>query len=620
MKRINYIQGLIAVLLAAGMAGCQLYDTTETKQSDAGAVLTSITLDNTSMYLYGSTGASSQTITASYAPSYAKDTAITWTSSNESVATIAVTGATCTVTLKGNGTSIITAANAAGNVQSTCTVTGVLETVPPFVVSDLTKTGEYGNNIRFSWTNPSKNADDLSSILIRTYSCADASSASDSNWVSDTTVETTAKGSSMSKAVTGLSAETNYTFLFYAVDVNGNKSDAVASAGTTTAADTAVAAPTNVAVSASTQQNAATDVAATASSDFTGTVTVAWTDPLKGIAAITWTASTDSDIDYYRLSASSSTEGVAVPDSVSVVSTLTTGTLSGLSANTAYVFTVTAVDYNGNEAGASSDSYTTGGDFDHVAVTCTDGTTPITKNVAAGKKTYRFSGLTAGKSYSFYINTMDAAGTSQGTSATVAAIPVIVLWQIYNTYSSSTAQMVPNITSSNSYKNVVTPITVTSYKYTYWKVVPSLAYDPDASTTAATYDTDDATAFSLEATDSTGTSTGLYLCIDSKQTYSNDPIGWGYPYSSHSNHVWALSTDTLASDGLNAGYASFTAAASSYTGTTYSGKSAWYLFKCVPDGSTTYYLYDTYLNISGETSADATSGDYVFAYAKTTIN
>ncbi|HAH61659.1 MAG TPA: hypothetical protein DCL73_06135 [Treponema sp.] len=610
MKKNFFIIGTLLFLLSISLGSCKLFETELDEQDDSGVLITSITLDQNSIYLYGISGDAAATITASYAPSYAAAKTISWTSSDESVASISASGTTCTVSLAGNGTSVITASSANGKVIAKCTVTGVLETVAPFEVEDVTTTGTYGNNIRFSWTNPTQNADDLDHILIRTYACSSEDSCSDSNWVSDTEKTTSSSTATDAATVKGLSAETNYTFLFYAVDVNGNKSDAVSTTGTTGESDSEINAPTDVGISSTTSDS----------------------------VTLTWTSSVDSDIDYYLVSASSDDGSANIPDSVSVGSDTATGTVSGLSAKSTYTFTVTAVDYNLNEAGASSGSYTTDNyasdleaavsddltgvvtltwtdpvaddNFDHLTITYTNDSASSTVNVDAGEETYRVTDLTPGTEYTFRIDTMNSSEESQAASDQVTATPVTVLWQIWYNYNSG-CLVVPYITSSKTYYNVCSPASASGFIYTYWKVLPSLYEDAG----------DD--EFSLEATDSSGTSTGLYLCIDSVKTFSSsyDVSGWGYSYSSYPNHAWALTTSELVdTDGLTLGYTSFSLLSSSYSGTLPDDDcSSWYIFKCSPDGSTNYYLYDTYLCISGQTSYSSSSIDYSFSYAKTIL-
>ncbi|MEF2968419.1 lytic polysaccharide monooxygenase [Paenibacillus sp. M1] len=132
-------------------------------------------------------------------------------------------------------------------------------------------------------------------------------------------------GTTLNYSVTGLAANTAYTFQVKAVDAAGNLSS-----GSNT-----VSVTTNPAASDTSPPTAP------------GSLTVQGT-PTSSSVSLAWTASTDNvGVTGYRIY-----RGTALAGTVS--GTTTTYTVTGLSASTAYTFTVRAVDAAGNESAASN--------------------------------------------------------------------------------------------------------------------------------------------------------------------------------------------------------------------------------------------------------------------------
>jgi trimeric autotransporter adhesin len=600
MKKIFHISFIIAALCFAFIAvSCTLFNTEELKvQSDDGVQINSITLSESGLSMSSAyKGITTQVITASYTPVYAADTTINWTSSDASVATVTATGTSTTVTAQGTGTAIITAASQNGSVTAKCSVTCTLESTPPLEVSDATVIA-YGNSAVFSWTDPADSDGDLDHILIRSYPTSDSTTVTESTFDAGT-------GSGRVKGLIGLTA---YTFELYTVDVDGNESNAVTLTATTTESDTT--APASI-----------TDFAA--SSKTGNSIT------------LSWTASSDTDVSYVEISADCSDSSAEIPDTVQITSGTTTATLSGLKGNTTYTFSAVAVDNDLNESSAvtckettyllatdisASRASFTGGitvtwtdpdnSFSKLTVTATPVSgTAVSMDVAADVETATLTGLTVDTEYSVTITTTYTDGTTTNTTTdSVTVTPVEVYMKFVNGWSSTAYYLVPDITSSTTYCDVIcmtaSDISTNGLLYDRWIVHPSLSSPTDTS------------MFSLEAADSTGTGSGYYLYIDPDRAMDSSSIyytKWSFSATSYTHHAYvAKTTDSYLSG--NESYASFSYSTTTKSQTT---ASAWKMLTWSYDSS--YSLYGVCLNILGGTSSSASStADYAWGLVDVT--
>ncbi len=613
MKKIS--KGIFAALLGAFLfASCEPFSTSFTPTEDSGIVVSNITLkDGTSLVngktvnLYGSKGTTSKTLSASVTPSFASDTTVYWSSSDENICSLsAETGSSVELTLEGEGTAVVTAKDCTGNVCVECNVVCSFEKTPPVEVTSVNAVSN-ANNIFFTWTDPTDYDDDLKSIKI----------------TSSGGQTTTVPAGVEYGWVKGLNPSTEYTFKFISVDLNGNTSSEVSVTATT--------------------GESVDEAAPESANDFV-------VSSNNGTSVVyTWTPSVSSNAKYQRFILKAN-DGGKLPESASTITNNEVLVENSSAAEISFIIpdnTSSSITVDGLETGSSytAELYTLNSDFvlseklscDVVAaptvsnvsvslkytgsifvywddfdnseyyykVSVTDGTTTITSDaVVYGMQKAYITGLSSGKTYDVSVLTYDSEDTLLATSDSESIEMKVVLWQIINTYNSSYL-FAPYITSSASYYNVCTHSSSSSWKYPYWIVLPSLSTPDDSST------------FSLEATDSTGVDSGLYLCIDNVQSFGSDPSGWGYPASSHPYHAYALEKDTITTHMSSLDYASFSLLDSTVSTDVADGYSNWYVWKV---GSTGYYLYDTYLNVSGETSYSASNGDYVFAYKETYLN
>ena len=620
MKKTFYTKALVAcaafTLATAGLLSCKLQDADAfTAQPDMGIVVSSIELSANSVSLSGSRALTATTLTATVSPSYALDTTISWVSADESVATVEVDAddtSSVSIVLQGSGTTTITAAS--GTATATCTVICEMETTPPLTVSDVAYVAN-GNNVFFTWTDPVDYDEDLDHILITAYTgkssvaSAEIPAGVQYGWI------------------TGLSTGSTYSFTFNSYDVSGNASSAVTVDEVTTGESensTAPDAPADFAVAENGGE----------------TISFSWTASSSGVYQKLTVTATDGGTlptvlfctDYDTLLISDSSDSAVsclIPNN-----TVTALSATGFATGSTYTVTLAALteDFAASESVsldvtaapavsgvAVSLKYTgsiivTWTDFANseytYTVSATDGSATVTSDsIAYGTQSAHVTGLTVGTDYTVTVSTYDADGTHLATSAGVTCTPKTMLWQVVNAYNASYL-MAPYITSSVTYSNICTVSATSSWSYPYWIVHPSLSTPEDSDT------------FSLESSTADGTATGLYLCIDNVQAYnsSGDASGWGYPYSSHSYHAYSLDADTIERDMGSLDYASFSLLTSSVSapsnGTLGDDYSSWYVWQV---GSTGYYLYDTYLNVSGESSYSASSVDNAYAYCQTVL-
>lgn len=611
MKKMALLAKAACVSLMAltAFVSCSTQDADEfTPQVDNGIQISSIALSRTSVELTGMRKQTSITLTATASPSYATDTTLTWASSDPAIASVTADDSdstVATVTLEGAGNAVITASNAAGTVHAECAVTCLLETTPPLAVSNVTPTAN-GNNVYFTWTDPTDYDSDLDHILIATADgahTAEVAAGVQYGWVQ------------------GLAAGTEYSFKLTAVDANGNTSDSVTVAATTqdTVSETAPAAASGL------------DVAENGGE----TISFSWTASADAAYQKLVITALDGGSVPTSLSASAHEKALVTETTDTAVTfllpdnTTTAASATGFETGKAYkaelyalsadfVASETAVDCEVTAApavtGVAATIKYTGSiivtwtdyadeTYKYVAVATDGASSTVTSSlIEAGTQKAHLTGLTAGTAYSVTVKTY-SGNTALAESAAITITPKTVIWQIVNTYNTSYI-FAPYITDTLDYKNVCTVAAGSTWKYPYWIVRSSLSTPEDSET------------FSLESSESASLSgaSGLYLCIDNVQSFGSDASGWGYPASSHSYHAYSLATDVIEDHMGSLDYASFKLLPSSVSAT--EGWSAWYVWQV---GSTGRYLYDTYLNVSGETSYTASSGDYVFAYQETVV-
>ncbi|EES74785.1 chitin binding domain protein [Paenibacillus sp. oral taxon 786 str. D14] len=182
------------------------------------------------------------------------------------------------------------------------------DTTAPTAPTDLTATAVTSNSVTLGWN---ASSDNVGVTGYRIYN--------GSNLVA------TVSGSTLSHTVTGLNANTSYTFTVRAVDGAGNSSS-----------------PSNsVTVTTSPAANDPEAPSAPGNLHVMGTAT-------SSSVTLMWNASSDNvGVTGYRIYRGSTL-------SVTVPGTQTSFTVTGLSAATSYTFTVRAIDAAGNESAASN--------------------------------------------------------------------------------------------------------------------------------------------------------------------------------------------------------------------------------------------------------------------------
>ena len=595
MKKLFRTGIVLALFLALTAGGCTQFATLEQPVQNAdGVQINNIVLSTNGISMASAyKGKSMQVITASYTPSFASNTAISWTSSNTAVATVTASGAVATVTAQGNGTAIITASNSSGAVKAQCSVICELENVPPLEILNVQSVAK-GNNVRFTWTDPDNSDNDLSHILIKTYA--------GSTFVSDTAIEAGVE----SGVVKNLSNNTGYTFNFYAVDIDGNKSNVTtASATTTEVVDTVIPEP----------------ISGLSASTVGSTIT------------LSWTASPSSNVDHILLTATGS-NGSAVPFLQKSVSGATTATFTGLPGNTEYAFQAVAVNSDYYESTAVTCTKATGNiatnlaasicysdcikvtwtdpavSFDKLKITAYAGAAvQSSQDITANAGVAIFTGLTAGTSYTISITTV-AAGVTTGVSDSVTGVPAKILWRIYNTYnlagaSDSSYMLVPDI-ENTTYEVAIGKASERSSQnitYEYWLVVPNIA-DPF-----------DSTHFSLEALDADKKGTGYYLYLDPSRPLPSSALQynkWGFKSSGVTYATFvAKKTDSYIKDNLT--YAAFKLKSDTKTVNSY-------ICHALEWGnSSSLALYATYLNTFGNTGYSSSNADYFWYISESIV-
>ncbi|MBB5219122.1 hypothetical protein DYE49_11175 [Treponema rectale] len=211
MKKYSIIKAFTASLAAAALfcvTACN-NDATEFVPTVAkGLEISSINLSASSVVLSGTSGITTKDLSADIYPSYATNTTVYWSSSDDSIVTVSSeTGTSVTLTLIGKGTAVVTARSESGVATASCKVICELETTAPDTVSAVTVTAN-ANNVYFEWTDPVDYDSDLDHIRIESNSgeYTEVAAGLEYGWVK------------------GLSSGTEYNFTLTAIDLNGNAS------------------------------------------------------------------------------------------------------------------------------------------------------------------------------------------------------------------------------------------------------------------------------------------------------------------------------------------------------------------------------------------------------------
>lgn len=225
------------------------------------------------------------------------------------------------------------------------------------------------------------------------------------------------------------------------------------------------------------------------------------------------------------------------------------------------------------------------------------GTTGVINNLTVGK-TYSVNVCSVQESENYRILYKDDSATS---SAQVRK----VVWSILQPWENQI--MVPQISSTASYSNVIISVSPNSYTYPLWIVMPALNGSIDA--------------FSLQAANSSYEESGLYLYFGSNGSgstnYNSRNNSWGYTPSAHAHLSWIANLESIDTD---TDFSCFTLASVYVTSNSkVDGYSSWYNINLV--GDTSAYLYSNNANVSADTgiSSSSSAGDWSFAYKETVL-
>ncbi|MCI5522749.1 MAG: fibronectin type III domain-containing protein [Spirochaetia bacterium] len=475
-------------------------------QSDRGLEIQELALDKSSLILRGNKNQTQEVLTASYMPSFAQDTYIKWTSSDENVVTVSNTGSTtCTVTLQGNGSAVVTASNYSGKIKANCKVTGVLDKTPPEKISALTLT-PYANNIAVNWTNGSSENNVLYGARAFIYEGTDSSGIP----VLSVDLEGGEGSKSYSKRVKNLEPQTEYYAEVYALSLNGIVSVENLSAAVTTLQED--------------NENPLPVSGLQLSAEKEGELIVEWKD------------SSSSDLQYIAISYGSSDS--TDENQIIVEAGKEKSVLENLDSSLKYTVKVFAVDNNFNNSDfveksidlkssarnlvlTPSTSYSGVVDFswtnpeiefDSIKVEAASSGSCAEKILENTESSVTFAELVPDELYTFTIKLLGKDGAVIGKISKECRAPKIII----KVYSRKTnGYLVPS-----SGKTLITQ-SGNSAAYSFkWIKRPALD-----GTSAITYDADGVTGktetFSLEACDLTENPTGLYLCLSEKVTSSS---------------------------------------------------------------------------------------------------
>ncbi len=487
----TFSKGFLAAFLGAFLfASCEPFSTSFTPTEDLGLAVSKITIkdensvmNGKTVNLYGSKGTTFKTLSASASPSFASDTTIYWSSSDENVCSLsAETGSSVELILEGEGSATVSAKDSSGNVSAQCSVVCSFEKTPPVEVSGINAVAN-ANNVFFTWTDPADYDSDLNYIKITSSGGQSAviPAGVEYGWVK------------------GLNSSTEYTFTFISVDLNGNTSNQVTTTATTL--ETA-------------EEFTATEVNAPSITEKTAVeFNLEW--EANGVLADseTWnhidisvegTDSFNSTIFY-------TADAIKVP-------------FENLTENTSYKVNVCV--YNDDfdvlewEQTITTDSYVASLSLDssvtkdvsgYIAVSLSDVSSSISYSsikfvidggagsVSGTDTSAEWTGLSLDTDYTIYAQFLDSADSVVGTSNSITKQPVKVLWHLLSGYSSG-RYVCRNICSDVPEGYTVGAITQGLSTQEYW-IVHSALSGTDGY-------------YSLEATDSTGTSTGYYMYLD----------------------------------------------------------------------------------------------------------
>lgn len=477
-------------------------------QSDRGLEIQELALDKSSLILRGNKNQTQEVLTASYMPSFAQDTYIKWTSSDENVVTVSNTGSTtCTVTLQGNGSAVVTASNYSGKIKASCKVTGVLDKTPPEKISALTLT-PYANNIAVNWTNGSSENNVLYGARAFIYEGTDSSGIP----VLSVDLEGGEGSKSYSKRVKNLEPQTEYYAEVYALSLNGIVSVENLSAAVTTLQED--------------NENPLPVSGLQLSAEKEGELIVEWKD------------SSSSDLQYIAISYGSSDS--TDENQIIVEAGKEKAVLENLDSSLKYTVKVFAVDNNFNNSDfveksidlkssarnlvlTPSTSYSGVVDFswtnpeiefDSIKVEAASSSGYAEKILENTESSVTFADLVPDELYTFTIKLLGKDGAVIGKISKECRAPKIII-KVYSRNSSSAGYLV-----SKSDKALITQDSNSAAYSFKWIKRPALD-----GTSAITYDADGVTGktetFSLEACDLTENPTGLYLCLSEKVTSSS---------------------------------------------------------------------------------------------------
>ena len=479
MKKYSIIKAFTASLAAAALfcvTACNNDATEFVPTVGGGLTVSSITLSSTSITLSGTSGKTSQVLSASALPTYASDSTIYWSTSDSKVVSLsAETGSSVTLVLEGVGNAVVTAKDSTGNVSSICNVTCILETTPPDSVSNVSKV-ENGNNVYFTWTDPTDYDDDISYIHIEANngSYTDVPYGTEYGWIKD------------------LAASTEYTFNFSAFDVNGNESS-----------KTTVTATTGDSVSEFT----ATEITAPEVSDKSAsTFKLSWA--AGGVLDEAWNHM-DVTVDGY----SEFTKQIFyTDDEIEIL-------FEGLKSNTEYTVKVAVYNDDFDELSWSdkitTDVYVATLVYDDDVTKSVSGYLPLkltdisedityssiefvidgADNVTGTGTSAVWTGLTLDQDYTVYARFLDSSDELVGVSTSIVKQPTKVIWHLLSGYSSRRY-----LARATSESYTVGAIATGVGGDEYWIVHSALSGNSDY--------------FSLEACGSDYAGSGYYMFLD----------------------------------------------------------------------------------------------------------
>lgn len=495
-KLLKSVSLLFFAVLA--FASCSSSESEFEVQSDRGLAIQSINLNEKSVSLYGNRGLDSFTLTASYSPSFAQDTYIKWTSSDEKIVSVENTnGTSCKVTLQGAGKALVTATTYSGKVSASCTFETELSKTVPFAPSSMSLT-PYSNSIEVEWTNADANADALEGIIVLVREGSDKSGKP----VKEVLLEGSGSGQTCSGRILDLKSETDYYLEAYSKTVNKIVSEDSIYATTTTKVfdETPPDAVTNLEI----------------------------TEITSSSAKVSWTASTSDDLQLYKVYAFDEEENQL--DYQEVSSEETSVTLTGFDAESIFFkVKVYAVDQNFNTSEAvvldfknlahaenlsvSHDTSYSGilnitwkapeSEFDHVKVILeTEGKDSIViDNIAKESESLSVKDLIPNALYKVSVVLVDSEGSDLGSvssSARASRIEIRFYSKKTTGYMVATSDKKLKTQSGNS----------AAYKYK-WLKMPSL--DSSVSYSFAGAYSETASTYSLMAQNVDSSPSDLYL-------------------------------------------------------------------------------------------------------------